>query len=93
MKNPCSKLVRGWSKALGVLTAIGVATPAFGATMRLPFDMMFSETDYVLGGFLLVLIAALAASISMRHAKKDQTIAEPVPEGPDLRWWKSHPQT
>lgn len=93
MKNPRNKLVRGCSAALGALPAIGVATPAFGATRRLPFDMMFSQTDYVLGGLMLVLIVALVASISIRHAKKDQTIVEAAPEGPDLRWWKSYPQT
>jgi len=89
MKNARNKLVRAW---WAVLPAIGVATPAFGAAVRLPFDMWFSETDYVLGGLLLVLVVALVASISMRHAKNDQTIAEPLPEGPDLRWWKTHPQ-
>ena len=92
MKNARNKLVRVGSAALGVLPAIGIATPAFGATIRLPFDMAFSETEYILGGLLIALIVALVVSISMRHAKTDQTIAEPLPEGPDLRWWKSHPQ-
>ena len=90
MRNARNKLVRAW---WAVLPAIGVATPAFGAPIRLPFDMAFSETDYVLGGLLLLLVVALVVVISMRHAKTDQTIAEPIAEGPDLRWWKSHPQT
>jgi len=92
MKNLSNRLGRGWSEALAVLLGTGVVTPAFGATLRLPFDMAFSETDYILGGFLVVLIVALVVSITMDHAREERSSVKPHAEGPDLRWWKSHPQ-
>ena len=95
MKNLCSRLGR-WSETLAVLLGMGVVTPAFGATVRLPFDMAFSETDYILGGFLLALIVALVISITREYARderEERPSAEPRSEGPDLRWWKGHPQT
>jgi hypothetical protein len=92
MKNLSNRLGRGWSEALAVLLGMGTVTPAFGATLRLPFDMAFSETDYILGGFLLVLIVALVVSITMDHAREERSSVKPHSEGPDLRWWKGHPQ-
>jgi hypothetical protein len=96
MKNLCSRLGRTWSETLAVLLGMGVVTPAFGATVRLPFDMAFSETDYILGGFLLALIVALLVSITREYAREELSAPSNVErrsEGPDLRWWKSHPQT
>ncbi len=98
MKNLSSRLSRGWSEAIAVLLGMGIVTPAFGAALRLPFDMAFSETDYILGGFLLVLIVALVVSITMDHTREerssneDRSSVKPHSEGPDLRWWKGHPQ-
>lgn len=96
MKNSLTKPGRGWSRAAAILLGMGVVTPAFGATVRLPFDMVFSQTEYILLGLLLALIVALVVSITMHHAKEERaepSTSEPHPEGPDLRWWKGHPQT
>jgi hypothetical protein len=98
MKNLCKRLGRGWSQTCAVLLGMGFVTPAFSATLRLPFDMGFSESDYILGGLLLVLIVALPVSITMRHAREERSseerpTVEARSEGPDLRWWKGHPQT
>lgn len=96
MKKPRNKPGRGWSGAVAILLGIGVVTPAFGATLRLPFDMAFAQTEYILLGLLLALIVALVVSITMDHVKEERTehsSLEPHPEGHDLRWWKGHPQT
>lgn len=92
MKNLSNRVRRGWSEAIAVLLGMGIVTPAFGATVRLPFDMAFSEMDYILGGFLVVLIVALVVSVTMDHAREERSSVKPHAEGPDLRWWKSHPQ-
>jgi hypothetical protein len=89
MKSPRIEMNR--PRLLAALIALGGVTPAWAAAMRLPFDMYFTTYDYVLGGLLVVLVAALLVSITKRV--NQEATEEPVREGPDLRWWKGHHQT
>jgi preprotein translocase subunit SecY len=68
----------------GAWLALGAAAPAFAARLDLP---PLSEQDYLLGGLLLLLVVALIARLAGR--REDEV---PAPEGPDMRWWKNHPQ-
>ena len=88
MNSPRTETARWRSPA--ALLGLGVVTPAWGATLRLPFDMYFTTYDYVLGGLLVVLVTALVVSISKRANQEPKEAS--VREGPDLRWWKGHHQ-
>lgn len=86
------RIERNRSRLLAALLAVGGATPAWAATVRLPFDMYFTTYDYVLGALLVLLVIALLVSITAR-VNREQQFEEPARAGPDLRWWKGHHQT
>jgi len=70
------------------LLALVNAMPAAAAPLE-AFDMpVISPTqDVLLLGSLVLLSAALAMRIYRRHHAD-----ESMPDAPDLRWWKNHPQ-
>lgn len=79
--NRNSRVALRCSLAAGALLGVG---PAFGANLP-KFDLTFTPPDYVLGALLLVLIVALAVSLSRDHRRRTETARGE----PDMRWWKN----
>ena len=72
--------------AVVALLATVAAMPAFAA---LPFELPFTGKalplrDWILMGSLALLAIALAIRLMRYRGSR-----EPLPEGPDLRWWRN----
>ena len=72
------------SIATGSLLWACAATPAFAAALDVvALDPSYHVREALLLGSLVLLVGALVLRIRRRYT------AEPVPTGPDLRWWKT----
>jgi hypothetical protein len=85
MLNRHNAMFRSSPLLAGALVGLANVTPAAAATLEVFNLPVASPTqDLLLLGSLALLSAALAMRIYRRHHTD-----EPMPDGPDLRWWKN----